>query len=89
MCPDIVEMSLNFLQGRLFKVLCESRDEKEPRIELSTFVNDAHSLLIIADNFDEVTHYVRKESYSTKLNKHAEDPLLIIHRIEVAISHGT
>jgi hypothetical protein len=58
-------------------------------MQITTLVNNAHLLFIVADDLNEVTHDIRKESYTSKHNHNRNDSLVITDWIVVTITHCT
>lgn len=58
-------------------------------MQVSTFVLDAHLLLVVTYDFNEVTHNVREEGNSAKHDKYSNDSLQVIDRKVVAKSNCT
>jgi hypothetical protein len=54
--PDIDELGFDLLKAGLFEVLLKSLEEEEPRVEVTAFVDNSHSLFVVADDFDEIAH---------------------------------
>ena len=69
-------------------IVGEPREEHEPVVQISTFVNDTHFLLVVGDDLYKVTHDVWEESDSAKHNNDRQNPLNIAYREVVAIPYS-
>ena len=58
-------------------------------MQFATLVDNSHFLFIVGDNFDEVTHDVRKESHTTKHDHNGEDSFVVGNGEIVSISNRT
>ncbi len=58
-------------------------------MKVTTFVYYSHLLFIVANDFNEVTHDVREESYTTQHNYNCQDSLLLADRVVVSITYCT
>ena len=58
-------------------------------MQVARFVNYSHFRLVVADDFDEISHDVTEESDAAKHNYDSNDTLHITNRIVIAIADGT
>jgi hypothetical protein len=54
-------------------------------MQVSTFVNHAHLLLVVTNDLNEVSHDVREEGHPSKHNNNSYDPLIVADRIVVTV----
>lgn len=57
-------------------------------MQIGGLVDDAHLLLIITDNFDEITHDITEECNTTKHDNNRNNSLHIADREVIAVAHS-
>jgi hypothetical protein len=70
-------------------IVGEPREQDDPVVEIAAFVYHAHVLLIVADDFNKVTHYIREKCHSTQHNHDSRKPFPAAHWVIISISNGT
>ena len=92
MRPKVTKMIFNVISHSLAqsnivpRVSCQ---KYQPVIKISTLVWWSHISFHVCNNLDEVTHNIRKEGHSTKLNDQGDEPFLVANWIIVSITHCT
>ena len=58
-------------------------------MQITTLINNSHFLFVVADNLNEVTHYIGEEGHSTKHNDNRNNSLIIADWIVISVSNCT
>lgn len=58
-------------------------------MQVSTEVNVSHFLIVVCDDFDEVTHDVGKESYTTEHDNDSNESLVIADWVIISVAYST
>jgi hypothetical protein len=91
MSPDVGEVLLYLLGNVLVdtRIVGKSSKINHPVVEISALVRVSHLLVEVTDDFNEVTHDVREESYSSKHDEDGNASFGIVHGIVISVANCT